>query len=116
MASNVGLVHQESLAKVIERENSDLATVIMQSKADASPVLDSECVNALRLTCYTQAAEVAQALRASEELHACRALVEESGCALQPDWACCAWLPVPLTRGLRCTEKNFGFYGPLVVQ
>ena len=47
---------------------------------------------------HPQAAEVAQALRASKELHLCRALVEETGCALQPDWACGAWLLVPLTR------------------
>ena len=50
------------------------------------------------MTRHAQAAEVAQALRTSEELRACRALVEEAGCTLQPDWAGGAWLLVPLTR------------------
>ena len=59
MASNVRLVHQESLAEAIERENSDLATAIMQNKAEASPALNSECVDVLRLTRHEQAAEVA---------------------------------------------------------
>ena len=103
MASNVGLVHQESLAEAIERENSDLATAIMQSKAEASPVLNSECVDVLRLTRHAQAAEVAQALRDSEELQECRALAEESGCALQPDWAGGAWFFVPPTRASSTT-------------
>jgi len=94
----LGLAIQESLAEAVGRANSDLAVALSSSKADSPPCFNADGVVLLRLTCHARAAAVANALRTSPALAACRAVVEDAGCELQPEWANGTWILLPLTR------------------
>jgi len=87
----------ESMAEEQERANSDLAAAMVRSKADGPASLNADGVVVFRLTRCARAEEVAQAILSSPNLTEARALVHEAGCALQPEWACGAWLLLPLT-------------------
>jgi hypothetical protein len=96
----LGQAIDESLAEVIERENSDLVEAIVRSKADAPLEFSDDGVIVLRLDRRARAPEVASALLEAPALSSCRARVEQAGCELRPPWANGAWLLVPMTKDL----------------
>eukprot|EP00747_Dinoflagellata_sp_TGD_P033340 gnl/TRDRNA2_/TRDRNA2_136557_c0_seq1.p1 gnl/TRDRNA2_/TRDRNA2_136557_c0~~gnl/TRDRNA2_/TRDRNA2_136557_c0_seq1.p1 ORF type:complete len:444 (+),score=64.31 gnl/TRDRNA2_/TRDRNA2_136557_c0_seq1:155-1333(+) len=89
-----------SVAEAVERANSDLAAALAVSKGDIPPSLNADGVVLLRLDRHARAAEVGTALRESPALAACRAIVQEAGCELQPAWANGTWILLPLTQEL----------------
>lgn len=96
-AAKVHLQHeqeqQQSREEELQREQQDLQRALLHSKADA---WSADGIVLSRLTFHSP--EVMSFLANSSELASCRARVEISGCAVQPDWANGALLLVPVTE------------------
>ena len=77
---------------------SQIAEVLLRSKADGPPPLSSDGQVVLKITRFTHAHQTNDAIMLSDSLAYCRARVSEAGCEIMPSWAGGARLLVPFTE------------------